>query len=62
LGGGIWGMPVYFNGTLYGARGWRCEEGFQGYQRRLSAGPILQTSNTFCYPGNDSQHFGKWDQ
>jgi len=30
--GGVWGMPVYFNGTLYyGARGWRCDEGFQDY-------------------------------
>jgi len=46
-------MPAYFNGTLYyGARGWRCDEGFQDYQRQaLSAGPILQTSNTFRYPG-----------
>jgi hypothetical protein len=51
LGGGIWGMPAYFNGTLnYGAVG-DAIKAFKITNARLSAGPIGQTSNTFRYPG-----------
>ena len=51
LGGGMWGMPAYFNGTLfYGAVG-DAIKAFKITNAMLSTGPTSQTSNTFRYPG-----------
>ncbi len=51
LGGGMFGMPAYFNGTLfYGAVG-DAIKAFTITNATLSAGPISQTSTTFRYPG-----------
>ena len=51
LGGGMFGMPAYFNGTLfYGAVG-DAIKAFTITNATLSAGPVGQTSTTFRYPG-----------
>jgi hypothetical protein len=48
--GGVWGMPAYFNGTLYyGAVGDRIKA-FPFQNARLGA-RSSQTSSTFVYPG-----------
>jgi hypothetical protein len=48
--GGVWGMPAYFNGTLYyGAVGDRIKA-FPFQNARLGT-RSSQTSNTFVYPG-----------
>jgi hypothetical protein len=51
LGGGIWGMPAYFNGTLYYGAVGDAIKAFKITNAKLSAGPVGQTSNTFRYPG-----------
>jgi outer membrane protein assembly factor BamB len=51
LGGGIWGMPAYFNGTLYYGAVGDAIKAFKITNAKLSNGPIGQTSNAFRYPG-----------
>jgi outer membrane protein assembly factor BamB len=51
LGGGVFSMPAYFNGTLfYGAVG-DAIKAFSITNAKLPAGPVSQSSNTFGYPG-----------
>ena len=51
LGGGVFSMPAYFNGTLfYGAVG-DAIKAFKVTSARLGSGPAYQTGNTFGYPG-----------
>jgi outer membrane protein assembly factor BamB len=51
LGGGIFSMPAYFNGTLYYGAVGDAIKAFKITNAKLSAGPVGQTSNTFRYPG-----------
>jgi outer membrane protein assembly factor BamB len=51
LGGGIWGMPAYFNGTLYYGAVGDAIKAFKITNAKLSTAPVGQTSNTFRYPG-----------
>jgi hypothetical protein len=51
LGSGIWGMPAYFNGTLYYGAVGDAIKAFKITNAKLSTGPVGQTSNTFRYPG-----------
>jgi hypothetical protein len=51
LGGGVFSMPAYFNGTLfYGAVG-DAIKAFKITNAQLGSAPALQSSNTFRYPG-----------
>ena len=51
LGGGVFSMPAYFNGTLfYGAVG-DALKAFKITSARFGSGPAYQSSNTFGYPG-----------
>jgi hypothetical protein len=51
LPGGVWSAPAFFNGNLYyGPRGAPIYA-FQFGSARLTAGPVLQTANSFAYPG-----------
>jgi outer membrane protein assembly factor BamB len=51
LGGGIFSMPAYFNGTLYYGAVGDAIKAFKITNAKLSTGPVGQTSNTFRYPG-----------
>jgi hypothetical protein len=51
LGGGIFSMPAYFNGTLYYGAVGDAIKAFKITNARLATGPASQTSNTFRYPG-----------
>jgi PQQ enzyme repeat len=51
LGNGIFGMPAYFNGTLYYGAVGDAIKAFKITSAKLSTGPTSQTSNTFGYPG-----------
>jgi len=51
LGGGIWGMPAYFNATLYYGAVGDAIKAFKITNAKLSTGRVGQTSNTFRYPG-----------
>ncbi len=51
LGGGVFGMPAYFNGTLYYGAVGDAIKAFKITNARFSTGPSGQTSNTFRYPG-----------
>ena len=51
LGNGIFGMPAYFNGTLYYGAVGDSIKAFKITSAKLSTGPTSQTSNTFGYPG-----------
>jgi len=51
LGSGIFGMPAYFNGTLYYGAVGDAIKAFKITSAQLSTGPTSQTSNTFRYPG-----------
>ena len=51
LGGGIFSMPAYFNGTLYYGAVGDAIKAFKITNAMLATGPASQTSNTFCYPG-----------
>jgi len=51
LGSGVWGMPAYFNGTLYYGAVGDAIKAFKITNAKLSTGPVGQTSNTFRYPG-----------
>jgi outer membrane protein assembly factor BamB len=51
LGGGIFGMPAYFNGTIfYGGIG-DAIKAFKITDAKVSSGPVSQTSTSFGYPG-----------
>ena len=62
LGGGIFGMPAYFNGTLYYGAVGDAIKAFKITNAKLSTGPASQTSNTFPLSGRDAQHFGERHQ
>lgn len=51
LGSGVFGMPAYFNGTLYYGAVGDAIKAFTITNARLSSGPAFQSSNTFRYPG-----------
>jgi hypothetical protein len=51
LGGGIFSMPAYFNGTLYYGAVGDAIKAFRITNAMLATGPASQTSNTFRYPG-----------
>jgi hypothetical protein len=51
LGGGIFSMPAYFNGTLYYGAVGDAIKAFKITNAILATGPASQTSNTFRYPG-----------
>ncbi len=51
LGNGIFGMPAYFNHTLYYGAVGDAIKAFKIADAKLSSGPAGQTSNTFRYPG-----------
>jgi len=51
LGGGIFSMPAYFNGTLYYGAVGDAIKAFKITNAMLATGPASQTSNTFRYPG-----------
>jgi hypothetical protein len=51
LPGGIWSMPAYFNGTIYYGPVGSPLYAFQFSDAQLSASPVVQTSNSFGYPG-----------
>ena len=51
LGGGVFGMPAYFNGTLYYGAVGDAIKAFKITNAKLSTSPSFQTSNTFGYPG-----------
>jgi hypothetical protein len=51
LGGGVFSMPAYFNGTLYYGAVGDAIKAFKITNAMLSTGPASQTSNTFRYPG-----------
>jgi hypothetical protein len=51
LGGGIFSMPAYFNGTLYYGAVGDAIKAFKITNAMLGTGPASQTSNSFRYPG-----------
>ncbi|MBV8882402.1 MAG: hypothetical protein JO235_00150 [Chroococcidiopsidaceae cyanobacterium CP_BM_RX_35] len=51
LGYGVWGMPAYFNNTLYYGTVVDTLKAFQFSNAKLSLTPVSQTSNKFNYPG-----------
>jgi hypothetical protein len=51
LGGGVFSMPAYFNGTLYYGAVGDAIKAFKVTNAKLATGPASQTSNTFRYPG-----------
>jgi hypothetical protein len=51
LGGGVFGMPAYFNGTLYYGAVGDAIKAFKITNAMLAPGPAGQTSNSFRYPG-----------
>ena len=62
LGGGVFSMPAYFNGTLYYGAVGDAIKAFKITNAMLATGPASQTSNTFPLSGSDSQHFGERHQ
>ncbi len=51
LGGGIFGMPAYFNGTIYYGGVGDAIKAFKITDAKVSTGPMSQTSTSFGYPG-----------
>ena len=51
LGGGVFSMPAYFNGTLYYGAVGDAIKAFKITNAKFGTGPAFQTSNTFGYPG-----------
>jgi len=51
LGGSEYGMPAYFNGTLYYGAVGDFIRAFAFTNALLSTTPTSQTANTFVYPG-----------
>lgn len=57
LGGPEFGMPAYFNGTVYYGAVGDVIRAFAVSQARLSAAPTSESSNSFVYPGATPGHF-----
>ena len=51
LGNGVFGMPAYFNGTVYYGAVGDAIKAFKITNAKLGTSPASQTSNTFRYPG-----------
>ena len=51
LGGSEFGMPAYFNGTLYYGAVDDVLRAFSFSQAKLSTTPVSQSANSFAYPG-----------
>ena len=51
LGNGVFGMPAYFNNTVYYGAVGDAIKAFKIADAKLSSAPSFQTSNTFAYPG-----------
>lgn len=51
LGGGVFSMPAYFNGTVYFGAVGDAIKAFKITNAKLANGPGSQTSNSFSYPG-----------
>lgn len=51
LGGSEFGMPAYFNGTLYYGAVDDALRAFSFSQAKLSTTPVSQSANSFVYPG-----------
>ncbi|MGH8293294.1 MAG: pyrrolo-quinoline quinone, partial [Gammaproteobacteria bacterium] len=51
LGGSEFGMPAYFNGTLYYGAVNDVLRAFSFSQAKLSTTPVSQSTNSFVYPG-----------
>ncbi|HKS93109.1 MAG TPA: hypothetical protein VJS16_00450, partial [Gammaproteobacteria bacterium] len=51
LGGSEFGMPAYFNGTLYYGAVDDVLRAFSFSQAKLSTTPVSQSANSFVYPG-----------
>jgi hypothetical protein len=51
LPGGVWSAPAFFNGNLYYGPVGNPIYGFQFGSARLTARPVMQTANSFAYPG-----------
>ena len=51
LGDGVFGMPAYFNGTVYYGAVGDAIKAFKITNAKLGTSPASQTSNTFRYPG-----------
>ncbi len=51
LGGGVFSMPAYFNGTLYYGAVGDAIKAFKITNAQFGSGPAYQSSNTFGYPG-----------
>ena len=57
LGGGVFSMPAYFNGTLLLRRGRRRDQGVQDYQRPVRERSGLPDQQHVPLSRDDSQHF-----
>ena len=51
LGAGVFGMPAYFNNTLYYGAVGDAIKAFKITNAMLSTSPSFQSSNSFRYPG-----------
>jgi hypothetical protein len=51
LGNGVFGMPAYFNGTVYYGAVGDAIKAFKITNAKLGTSPASQTSNTFRFPG-----------
>ncbi len=49
--GGVWGMPAYFNGTVYFGPAWDSMRAFSLTNGRFGTTQTSQTSTSFGYPG-----------
>jgi hypothetical protein len=48
---GVYGAPIYFNGTVYYSASGDVIRGFKLAGAKMPAQPTVKTSTTFCYPG-----------
>jgi len=51
LGGGVFGMPAYFNGTIYYGGVGDAIKAFKITDAKISNGPTIQTGTSFGFPG-----------
>ncbi len=49
--GGIWGIPAYFNGSVYFGGQYDALKAFTLSNGQFAAGPSSKSANTFTYPG-----------
>jgi hypothetical protein len=49
--GGIWGMPAYFDGSVYFGGQYDSLKAFALSNGRFAASPVSQSANTYTYPG-----------